>query len=120
MKVNSNNAALRPNSRKQNAFRKLEMIKAERTHQKKLKSAKAEKPKALNIEDKVELELKTKVRDKEKTVVSDVGPNNPNDPAVHEKLRGLLQTGAFNFNPQEREVLGQILSDVPNQDLEKA
>lgn len=42
---------------------------------------------------------------------SDVGLNNPNDPATVGKLRDVLSKGAFNFNPREREALEKILAD---------
>lgn len=111
MKVQNNNSIQNANPRKENGFRKLEMIKAERTHEKKLKEASAKKEQPKNIEDRVELTVKTTVRDKEKTVIGDVGANDPNDPTVHEKLKGLLRSGAFNFNDQERNVLGTILDE---------
>lgn len=40
----------------------------------------------------------------------DVSLNNPKDPAVQEKLKTVLSTGAFNFNPKEREALDKILN----------
>lgn len=42
---------------------------------------------------------------------SDVGLNNPNDPATVGKLKSVLTKGAFNFNPKEREALEKILAD---------
>lgn len=40
---------------------------------------------------------------------SDVGSNNPNDPEVREKLKGILKSGAFNFSQKERDTLSKIL-----------
>ena len=96
------------NSKKQ-AYAKLEAIKAQRNQQKKLNPKNNPKPEA--PKEKVELSPRVTVRDKEKTVISDVGPNDANDPAVQEKLRTILRTGGFNFNPQERSVLSEILGD---------
>ena len=42
---------------------------------------------------------------------SDVQVNDPRDPVTSEKLKTVLQKGAFNFNPRERDVLSKILSD---------
>lgn len=42
---------------------------------------------------------------------SDVGLNDPNDPATVGKLKSVLTKGAFNFNPKEREALERILAD---------
>jgi hypothetical protein len=41
---------------------------------------------------------------------SDVQLNKPDDPVTAEKLKSVLDKGAFNFNPKEREVLEKILS----------
>lgn len=42
---------------------------------------------------------------------SDVGVNDPNDPVTSSKLKSVLDMGAFNFNPKEREVLSRILNE---------
>lgn len=42
---------------------------------------------------------------------SDVGVNNPRDPLTANKLKSVLDMGAFNFNPKEREVLSKILGE---------
>lgn len=42
---------------------------------------------------------------------SDVGVNNPSDPVTANKLKSVLDMGAFNFNPKEREVLSRILEE---------
>ena len=42
---------------------------------------------------------------------TDVQLNNPGDPVTAEKLKSVLTTGAFNFNPKEREVLSKILEE---------
>lgn len=42
---------------------------------------------------------------------SDINLNDPKDPATQEKLKTVLSTGAFNFNPRERDILDKILAD---------
>jgi|GEM_PF-3317709 len=42
---------------------------------------------------------------------SDVGLNDPNDPATRGKLKDLLGRGAISFNPRERDVLDRILAE---------
>jgi len=42
---------------------------------------------------------------------SDVGTNNPQDPLTANKLKSVLDMGAFNFNPKERDVLSKILNE---------
>jgi|SRR5690606_34293506 len=49
--------------------------------------------------------------EKELSKPSDVGLNDPNDPATVGKLKSVLTKGAFNFNPKEREALEKILSE---------
>ncbi len=119
MRVSQKNTQTQEAPKKQNAHRKLEIIRAKRNHEKKLRDqAKApEKPeKTEPVKDKVELSPRVTVRDKEKTVISDVGPNDPSDPATQEKLRTILRTGAFSFSDQERSVLGEILGDSETSD----
>jgi len=41
---------------------------------------------------------------------SEVGLNDPNDPATIGKLKSLVSTDAFNFNPKERDVLSKIIA----------
>lgn len=73
-------------------------------------------------EDKVEVSKLAKAKsapvkevveeDKEApSTPSDVGLNNPDDPATVGKLKSVLTKGAFNFNPKEREALEKILAD---------
>lgn len=40
----------------------------------------------------------------------DIKNNDPNSEVTQEKLRSILKTGAFDFNPKERETLKNILS----------
>ncbi len=42
---------------------------------------------------------------------SDVGVNDPKDPVTSSKLKSVLDMGAFNFNPKERDVLSRILNE---------
>lgn len=70
------------------------------------------KPVPAPTPEKVEKEEVQKA-DKEETnflLKPDVSLNNPKDPAVQEKLKTVLSTGAFNFNPREREALDKILN----------
>jgi hypothetical protein len=41
---------------------------------------------------------------------TDINLNDPKDPSTQEKLKTVLSTGAFSFNPRERETLEKILS----------
>jgi hypothetical protein len=43
-------------------------------------------------------------------IKSDVGKNNPNDPATTEKLKELLKTNAFSFSQKEKDALANILN----------
>lgn len=43
------------------------------------------------------------------TIESDVQTNDPNSAETKEKLKGILSSGAFGFNPKEKEVLSKIL-----------
>lgn len=73
-------------------------------------------PKAKKIqESKVAKSKETKVsqdkpKPEEEDLKSDVGLNNPNDPTTKVKLKEALSNGAINFNPNERKVIEQILS----------
>lgn len=42
---------------------------------------------------------------------ADVQVNDPKDPVTAEKLKTILDTGAFSFNPKERDVLSKILAE---------
>lgn len=59
-------------------------------------------PKAKTV-DQVEINSKDTVAH------GDIGKNDPASEITKEKLRGILQAGAFNFNDKERSALGQIL-----------
>jgi hypothetical protein len=71
-------------------------------------------PKAKKIQEtKVAKSKETKVsqeKPEEEDLKSDVGLNNPNDPTTKVKLKEALSNGAINFNPNERKVIEQILS----------
>lgn len=41
---------------------------------------------------------------------TDIHLNDPKDPTTQEKLKSVLSTGAFSFNPRERETLDKILN----------
>lgn len=43
-------------------------------------------------------------------LLSDVKLNDPKDPNTQEKLKSVLVSGAFNFNPREKETLEKILA----------
>lgn len=57
----------------------------------------------------VPLEGKTESIKENSLVNSDVKENNPSSPETREKLKTVLTSGAFSFNPQERENLERIL-----------
>ena len=62
---------------------------------------KVEKPK---VSDSVE------ITSKESAVIGDVAHNDPNSEITREKLRGILKSGGFDFNPKERSALADILN----------
>ncbi|MBC7538566.1 MAG: hypothetical protein H7281_07085 [Bacteriovorax sp.] len=72
------------------------------------------KPKPL--EEKVPGDIEEVVEKKEDGVkdshllLSDVKLNDPTDPNTQEKLKSVLRSGAFSFNPREKETLEKILS----------
>lgn len=47
----------------------------------------------------------------EKEANSDVGTNDPNDPATHGKLKSALAMSSFNFSDKEKATLEKILID---------
>jgi hypothetical protein len=47
--------------------------------------------------------------DKKEVLHSDIKKNEPNDPVTKEKLKAILTNGAFNFKPEERKALNDIL-----------
>jgi hypothetical protein len=49
------------------------------------------------------------VKEKTHLLRPDVGLNDPNDPATIGKLKKLMNTGAVQFNPKERETLSKII-----------
>lgn len=51
----------------------------------------------------------TKVIDKDKEVVGDVGKNKPDDPMTKNKLKEVLSNGTFAFSEKERSALEDIL-----------
>ncbi len=55
--------------------------------------------------------LKTTISVEKIEKPSDVGVNDPKDPMTSSKLKSVLDMGAFNFNPKERDILAKILSD---------
>ncbi|MAZ46968.1 MAG: hypothetical protein CME65_00305 [Halobacteriovoraceae bacterium] len=63
------------------------------------------KPEKKPVEDKVE--LREQSFDVHQTAT--VGKNDPNSDITQDKLRDILKTGAFDFNPSERKALAQIL-----------
>jgi hypothetical protein len=55
----------------------------------------------------------TKDEKPEVAVDSDIKKNDPNDPVTKEKLKALLSNGGFNFKPEERKALSDILTSKP-------
>jgi hypothetical protein len=47
--------------------------------------------------------------EKKEVVNSDIKKNDPNDPVTKEKLKAILNNGGFNFRPEERKALSDIL-----------
>tara|TARA_R110000868_G_scaffold304021_4_gene564517 strand:+ start:1566 stop:1961 length:396 start_codon:yes stop_codon:yes gene_type:complete len=72
---------------------------------------KVELSKFSKIKNETEHDKEKEVEEKEVKVPSDVGLNDPNDPATVGKLKDVLTKGAFNFNPKERETLEKILAE---------
>jgi len=60
-------------------------------------------------ETKVEEGQGTSLKDSH-LLLSDVNLNDPKDTNTQEKLKSILASGAFNFNPKERENLERILN----------
>jgi len=67
--------------------------------------AEAKEPKAISEEAETEVS-----KGDAHLLKTDVNLNDPKDPATQEKLKTVLSTGAFNFNPREREALDKILN----------
>ncbi len=69
--------------------------------------------------NEVKAQKATEVQPQDKTTIgvsaidkpSDVGLNDPKDPLTTSKLKSVLDMGAFNFNPKERDILSKILED---------
>ena len=66
---------------------------------------------AKNASVKEEVKQEVVNEEKELSKPSDVGLNDPKDPATVGKLKSVLSKGAFNFNAKEREALEKILAD---------
>lgn len=66
------------------------------------------KPQVLPTPEMVE--EKNKAREAH-LLLSDVKLNDPKDTNTQEKLKTALRSGAFNFNPKERETLEKILGN---------
>lgn len=64
-----------------------------------------EKPVKKQVQDKVEVREQT--LDVHQTAT--VGKNDPNSEITQDKLRDILKSGAFDFDPKERKTLAQIL-----------
>ena len=72
-----------------------------------------EKPKVEKIEDKNEVRGEKGVKASSEDGFGDIGTNDPNSKETQEKLKGLLKSGAFQFNDREREALSSILMKKP-------
>ena len=76
------------------------------------KDVKTTKPKGNGVKSDMPGDVSAKVVNAQgEPIKSDVSKNNPNDPAVREKLRELLKSGAFSFNQKEKGTLAQILKE---------
>lgn len=58
----------------------------------------------------------TKVIDKDKEAIGDVGKNKPDDPMTRNKLKQVLSHGSFAFNDKERSALEDILGNEKSND----
>lgn len=58
--------------------------------------------------EKVELS-NSAVKNSSEEDFGDVKSNDPNSSVTKDKLKDILRTGAFQFNPKERETLAKIL-----------
>lgn len=76
---------------------------------KKHREEKAEKSPAYKVDVSGQREIR-KLHEGEE-YPSDVGFNDPADPATRGKLKSLLQKGAFHFSDREKQVLSQILAE---------
>ena len=83
----------------------------------KVAANKSQTPEKLKLGEKMGLsryekegnEIDTKTGTKNLERPSDVGLNDPNDPATRGKLKNLLSNGAVTFNERQRGVLEKIL-----------
>ncbi len=83
----------------------------------KVAANKSQTPEKLKLGEKLGLsryekdgnEIDTKAGTKSLERPSDVGLNDPNDPATRGKLKNLLSNGAVTFNERQRGVLEKIL-----------
>lgn len=57
-----------------------------------------------------EVETKNKSLKESHLLLSDVQLNDPSDTNTQEKLKSVLRSGAFNFNPKEKDTLERILA----------
>jgi hypothetical protein len=69
---------------------------------------KIQKKEAKPVEDKVDLKGKKGLKEGEPEF-GDIKSNDPNSVATHEKLKGILKSGAFQFSDKERSTLAKIL-----------
>ncbi|WP_127718163.1 hypothetical protein [Halobacteriovorax sp. HLS] len=60
-------------------------------------------------EAKAEAKVEGKVEEKKLLLQPDVDKNDPQDPNVRKKLKGLLSVGGFGWNEKERAALAEIL-----------
>lgn len=60
--------------------------------------------------DKKDKSNNSQMDEKDHLLHSNIGKNNPTDPATQEKLRSILRTGAFRFSDKEKNVLSRILN----------
>jgi hypothetical protein len=75
-------------------------------------SSKAVSKKLFEFEDsntKPSVAATDEVKEKTHVLKPDVGLNDPSDPATVGKLKKLINTGAVQFNPKERETLSKII-----------
>jgi DNA-directed RNA polymerase specialized sigma subunit len=105
MKVNSAQSQNNPKASKKPSKAEIEAkIKAKfGVDMEKKKAAKNEKDVVVSIDKKGNKEVSAEG-------FGDIKNNDPNSEVTQEKLRSILKTGGFDFNPKERKALQDILS----------
>lgn len=62
------------------------------------------------IVDKADIQTKGGISNSTEDDFGDIKANDPSSQLTHDKLKGILKSGAFNFNDRERSTLAKILN----------